>query len=274
MNTILVDDMLLDLQLFELKCTDMPDFKIVGKFTDPFEAIEYAASNVVDFALLDIDMPGMNGMELAKRLRQIRSDIIIVFATAHPKFSTDAMKMKADYIIFKPFDREDIVDVLERAKLFHQRQKKKYYFHTFGLFDMLIDGKPVHFRSSKAQELMALCVYRNGRPVSIHEIVEHLWGEDAADSPENTGYRRTIKELTDILKSYNADELFVRERGSVRIRMELVDSDYQEFMNGSMEAYCKFQGYFMQQFSWAESAVYELEERKNIMLSGKTADHQ
>lgn len=272
MNTILVDDMLLDLQLFEMKCADMPDFKIVGKFTNPLAAIEYAKNNVVDFAILDIDMPGMNGMDLAKQLRQIRLDIIIVFATAHPRFAVDAMKMKADYIIFKPFDREDIIDVLERAKLFRQRQKKRYYFHTFGLFDMLVAGEPVHFRSGKAQELMALCVYRNGRSVSIHEIVEYLWGDDAADSPENTGYRRTIKELTDTLKSCSADELFVRERGSVRIRAELVDSDYQEFMNGSTEACCKFQGYFMQQFSWAESAVYELEERKRIMLSGKTAD--
>ena len=40
MKTILVDDMLLDLQLFELKCADMPDFEIVGKFTDPNAAIE------------------------------------------------------------------------------------------------------------------------------------------------------------------------------------------------------------------------------------------
>ena len=82
MKTILVDDMLLDLQLFELKCADMPDFEIVGKFTDPNAAIEYAAGHVVDFALLDIDMPGMDGIHLAQALRRLRSDIIIVFATA------------------------------------------------------------------------------------------------------------------------------------------------------------------------------------------------
>ena len=51
----------------------------------------------------------------------------------------------------------------------------------------------MHFRSGKAKELMALCVYRDGRPVSIHEIVENLWGENA----DGTGYRRTIKELAD-----------------------------------------------------------------------------
>ena len=171
--------MLLDLQLFELKCADMPDFEIVGKFTDPNAAIEYAAGHVVDFALLDIDMPGMDGIHLAQALRRLRSDIIIVFATAHPKFAVEALKMKADYIIFKPFDREDIADVMERAKLLRRRQCKRIHFHTFGAFDMLVDGEPVHFRSGKAKELMALCVYRDGRPVSIHEIVENLWGENA-----------------------------------------------------------------------------------------------
>lgn len=162
MKTILVDDMLLDLQLFELKCADMPDFEIVGKFTDPNEAIEYASGHVVDFALLDIDMPGMNGIELAQELRRLRNDIIIVFATAHPKFAVEALKMKADYIIFKPFDREDIADVMERAKLLRRRQRKRICFHTFGSFEMLVDGEPVRFRSGKAKELMALCVYRGG----------------------------------------------------------------------------------------------------------------
>ena len=68
MKTILVDDILLDMRLFELKCADMPEFEIVGKFTDPAEAVEFATHNVVEFALLDIDMPGMNGMELAVKL--------------------------------------------------------------------------------------------------------------------------------------------------------------------------------------------------------------
>lgn len=179
MKTILVDDMLLDLQLFELKCADMPDFEIVGKFTDPNAAIEYAAGHVVDFALLDIDMPGMDGIHLAQALRRLRSDIIIVFATAHPKFAVEALKMKADYIIFKPFDREDIADVMERAKLLRRRQCKRIHFHTFGAFDMLVDGEPVHFRSGQGQGADGLVRVSGRRPVSIHEIVENLWGENA-----------------------------------------------------------------------------------------------
>lgn len=267
MKTILVDDMLLDLQLFELKCRDMPDFEIVGKFTDPNEAVAYARSHEVDFALLDIDMPGMDGIELARKLRELRSDVIIVFATAHTKYAVEALRMKADYMIFKPFDREDIADVLERAKLLHGRQRKRYYFHTFGVFDMMVAGQPVHFRSGKARELMALCVFRDGRPVSIHEIVAYLWGEETDVDTDKTGYRRTIKELTDTLREYNAEEILERERGACRARMELAASDYRDFMNGDEEACCLFQGSYMQQYSWAESAIYALQERKDLMLA-------
>lgn len=266
MKTILVDDMLLDLQLFELKCADMPDFEIVGKFTNPDQAIAYAAGHVVDFALLDIDMPGMNGMELAQRLRQIRRDIIIVFATAHPKFAVDALRMKADYMIFKPFDREDIADVMERAKLLRRRQNKRFFFRTFGAFDMLVDGEPVRFRSAKAKELMALCLYRQGCPASIHEIVEYLWGEETAGA-DSTGYRRTIKELTDTLRDYAAEELLLRARGSLQLRLELVDSDYQRFLDGDPDAICQFQGSFLRQYSWAEPMVYTLLEKKQLMLA-------
>ena len=265
MKTILVDDMLLDLQLFELKCADMPDFEIVGKFTNPDQAIAYAAGHVVDFALLDIDMPGMNGMELAQRLRQIRRDII-VFATAHPKFAVDALRMKADYMIFKPFDREDIADVMERAKLLRRRQNKRFFFRTFGAFDMLVDGEPVRFRSAKAKELMALCLYRQGCPASIHEIVECMWGEETAGA-DSTGYRRTIKELTDTLRDYAAEELLLRARGSLQLRLELVDSDYQRFLDGDPDAICQFQGSFLRQYSWAEPMVYTLLEKKQLMLA-------
>lgn len=269
MKTILVDDMLLDMQLFELKCRDVPDFEIVGKFTDPLDAIAYAQNHVVDFALLDIDMPGMNGIDLARRLREIRSDVIIVFVTAHPKFAVEALRMKADYIVFKPFDRDDIIDVMERAKLFHQRQKKRFYFRTFGSFDMLIDGRPIRFRSGRAKELMALCVWKNGSPVSIYEIVAYLWGEDAADTPEKTGYRRAIKDLADTLKSYDAESILLRERGSIRVDMSKCDSDYQSLLGGDTEAAYQFQGGFMEQYSWAEEAVYALEERRQHLLSNK-----
>ena len=89
---------------------------------DGYQALRLLDREEVHLILLDVMMPGMDGIHLAQALRRLRSDIIIVFATAHPKFAVEALKMKADYIIFKPFDREDIADVMERAKLLRRRQ--------------------------------------------------------------------------------------------------------------------------------------------------------
>ena len=262
MKTILVDDMMLDMQLFELKCADMADFEIVGKFTDPMQALAYVRDNRVDFALLDIDMPGMTGLELAKALRDIRPDVIVVFVTAHPKFAVEALRMKADYMVFKPFDRDDIADVLQRAQLLQSRQKKRVQLHTFGPFEMLVDGRPVRFRSAKAKELMALCVFREGNSVSIHDIIEALWENESPVHAENTGYRRTIKELTDTLRHLGVSDIFVRERGSCRVRPEAVDCDYFDFLSGKQEIYYLFQGEFMSQYAWAEPGIYKLCEKK------------
>lgn len=264
MKTILVDDMALDMQLLELKCADMPDFEIVGKFTDPLDAVRYAESNEVEFALLDIDMPGMNGIDLAMRLRRLRGDIIIVFVTAHPRFAVEAFRMKADYMVFKPFDRDDILDVLERAKLLQNRQKKRVTFHTFGYFEMLVDGQPVRFRSAKAKELMALCVYFEGRSVSIYTIIEYLCDGSETKNANNTGYRRTIKELVDTLRDCGAEEVFVRERGSCRIRRELIGCDYYDFWAGRADAVSRFDGRFMSDYAWAEPAIYRMCEKKGI----------
>ena len=61
--------------------------------------------------------------------------------------------------------------------------------------------------------------------------------------------------------------MFLRSRGSLRVRMDLADSDLQDFMDGDEDAICQYQGVFMQQYSWAEPMVYTLQEKKELMLA-------
>ena len=75
------------------------------------------------------------------------------------------------------------------------------------------------------------------------------------------------KALADTLRDYGAEEMFLRSRGSLRVRMDLADSDFQAFMSGDEDAICQFQGVFMQQYSWAEPMVCTLQEKKELMLA-------
>ena len=102
MRTIVVDDEELSMRQFEIECAQVREIELVGRFTNPLEALDYARNNTVDFALLDIEMPQMNGIELARRLREIKRDMIIIFVSGYSDYVLDALKMKSDYYVFKP----------------------------------------------------------------------------------------------------------------------------------------------------------------------------
>ena len=83
MRTILVDDQPLTMPFFEDQCKNTAFFKIVGTFQNPIDALQFAKQNPIDFAVLDIDMPQMNGSDLGKSLREYYPELIIFYITAH-----------------------------------------------------------------------------------------------------------------------------------------------------------------------------------------------
>src|SRR5699024_2760886 len=105
--------------------------------------LQFLRENPVDAAFLDIEMPEMNGIVLAEKMREIMPDLVVVFITGYEQYTLDALKIKADYYLTKPYDTKDIREVLERAKLLSARQKKRVYIRTFGRFDVFIDGQAV-----------------------------------------------------------------------------------------------------------------------------------
>lgn len=267
MKLILVDDSLIELNLFATECAHLDNTEIVGMFNKGTDALAFFETHPeVEGALLDIDMPVMNGIELAAQLRAIRRDIIIIFVTGHTEFAAEAIRQKADYILFKPFDREDVIDALERAQLMHLRQSKPLYATLFDSFDFLVHDRHVRFRSAKAKELLALLICREGKDVSIYEIVDCLWnGDDMADV-RSVGYRKAIKNLSDTLEQYHIADFLERTRGYCRINLSMIDSDYYQYLRGEKNAMSRYHGQFLPEYPWAEQYVYRLDELRQNRL--------
>ncbi len=78
-----------------------PDADVEG-FEDQDELLEEAEKNGCDVVFLDIHMPGMNGVEVAKRLKEINRKMNIIFVTGFSDYKGDAMDMKASGYIMKP----------------------------------------------------------------------------------------------------------------------------------------------------------------------------
>lgn len=260
MRVMVVDDEKLALRQFLIETQDLPDVEVAGAFLVPEEALEYARNNPLEAAFLDIKMPGMNGLVLAEKLREISPQMVIIFITGYEQYVLDALRVKADYYLLKPYDRKDIEEIMERARLLSRRQKKRVYFRTFGRFDMFVDENVVPFSNNKAKELLALCVDRRGGIVTIEEAADKLWEGRTYDSRVKNLYRKAVMYLRQLMSEYRAGGIFYGNRGSCWIDRTKVDCDYYQLLRGEPEAVraWKLTGNYLQEYSWAEETCAKL----------------
>lgn len=82
------------------------------------EAVEIFDKENIQIAILDIEMPGMNGLEAAKIMREKKEDCVIIFITAFDEFSyaKQAISVKAIDYILKPYESKELVYAIEEGK--------------------------------------------------------------------------------------------------------------------------------------------------------------
>ena len=258
MKLIIVDDELWALEQLKTELKNEHDIEICGTFSNPQEAVQYAKTHQVDFALLDVHMPEMNGLELGRTLREYHPDIIIVYVSSYPEYFSEAYRnVRADYYILKPYQSSDVQDVLTRARLLSKRQKKRVQIRTFGRFDIFVDEQVVQFRNVKAKELLALCVDRKGGVVTLEEAIDKLWEDSPVDNNTKTRYRKAVAYLNALFAEYRIPDIFVSNYGRCNICADAVECDYYEFLKSSEKP--KFYGGYMQEYSWAEETAGWLE---------------
>lgn len=91
-------------------------FEPIGEAKDGYAAFDLAEQTRPDIIFMDVEMPGMSGIECAKKIMDINPKTIIIFVTAHPEYMSDAFEVYAfDYMV-KPFKIDRIRQTLERIK--------------------------------------------------------------------------------------------------------------------------------------------------------------
>ena len=106
MNIIILDNHKLIIAELRRQVTAvLPDAECVC-FTKQREAIEHVRKNRVDVALLDVDMPGLNGIEVAERMCQINPRLNIIFVTGYPEYALQAFSVPVSDFIVKPVSED------------------------------------------------------------------------------------------------------------------------------------------------------------------------
>ena len=116
MRAMCVDDALPIMEDTVAMCEKLPEITSVTGFTRPREAMEWLENHPVDLALLDIDMPEINGLMLAELVKRKYPDCAVIFLTAFPQYAVQAIKLRASGYLLKPLTPEKI-----RSELAHLR---------------------------------------------------------------------------------------------------------------------------------------------------------
>jgi len=94
---------------------EVPGYTVVGECTNGSEAVEACGRLAPDVVLLDVRMPGMDGIEAARHLNALGEPPAIVFVTAYDEHALDAFEAQAVGYLLKPVRQEKLLRAVQRA---------------------------------------------------------------------------------------------------------------------------------------------------------------
>jgi two-component SAPR family response regulator len=241
-----------------LKCSILeavPDAR-VHSFTHASEAVSELRENGFrpDVAFLDIEMPGMTGLELAKVVKITYPATNIVFVTGFSKYAIDALAQRPSGYVMKPATKEKVLEELKNLRNPPQRADppKPIRVRCFGSFELFVNDSVVPFSRSKSKELLAYLVDRRGSACSSAEIAAALWEEEPYDRSRQKQLSVIRADLIKSLTQAGAADILIRGHDSLAVDLSAFDCDYYMALAGDSVSINQFRGAYMEPYVWAE----------------------
>ncbi len=248
MIAIAVDDEALMLGALVAAIEASPDITSVARFSDCEEALEFVKGNSTDIAFLDINMRGMGGLALAKKIIAVRPSCKIVFCTGYEEYAIPAFKIHASGYLMKPISAEDVQAEIDNIKGTLQKEKL-LTVNCFGNFEVYAKNETLAFKRLKTKELLAFLIDRKGAGMTAKQICVALFPDDTDETKNLTYLRQLFMDLKNTLKSVGAEAVLCHETPCYHVDMSLIKCDYISYLETGKP---EFHGEYIAQYSWAE----------------------
>ncbi|WP_025025882.1 LytR/AlgR family response regulator transcription factor [Caldalkalibacillus mannanilyticus] len=115
-TTVIIDDEPLSRDELKFLLKQYSEVEIVAEGDCGEKGLEKIIINEPDVVFLDIEMPQMSGIDLAKAIQNMKKVPLIIFATAYPAYAATAFRVQALDYLLKPFDEQQVGDTIKRIK--------------------------------------------------------------------------------------------------------------------------------------------------------------
>lgn len=184
---------------------------------DGEDALEYAVSEPYDGIIMDVMMPGMDGMEVIRRLREagVYTPVMILTAKTQVGDRIEGYDAGADDYMSKPFHSDELlarVRALVRRRPFYRPETLRFCGLTLDAADHTLAGPRGKTKlTSKEYQILELLARDPGRPVSTNDFCRRVW--DWEDTPDMSVVRVHISSLRKKIAEVSDSVAIRSERG-------------------------------------------------------------
>lgn len=243
MRVVLVDDEPLALDYLRYQLQDFPDVEILAEFDQAAAFLEAVPELRADVVFLDIQMPGMTGLELASRLNDLLPDVQVVFITAYSSYALEAFELNALSYLVKPVQPEKLAKTIQRIRQLQPTGKIKdpespvhWVMHLFGRFHVRRENEAsINWTTGKVEELLAILqLHPNG--LDKWQVSEMLWPGSSPKKAEQNLHTTIYRLKRDSYLNGLPVSVEVRKSIYTLAKQENIPCDYDLFMQATTKS--------------------------------------
>ncbi|MED3625247.1 LytR/AlgR family response regulator transcription factor [Neobacillus thermocopriae] len=172
LRVIIADDDLSSRLLLVHLMKDLPELKVVGEAENGIDFFHLVIEEKPDIVLVDIHMPGLNGLEAVIACKEVLPDLQIIFITGYDEYAIEAFQISATDYIVKPVERVRLYMALERAKKQYQLKKMSQKIKNLKETNKLL------IRSNRSLQYVVpmdiLFIEKEGRKTVVHTANQEI----------------------------------------------------------------------------------------------------
>ena len=189
---MLIDDDRENVKIIEKVLKNYGIFDEIAVYTNPLNAFDSIEQIRPDVVFTDVEMPGMNGLELAQHVMDKSPSTKLVFITAYDYYAIEAFELYAVDYILKPIKSERMDRTIRRLiasreDMILNEVSDPLTIKTFDKLEIFKNEKSVKWSGAKTEELFAYLLHHAGKNVTKDTIVDLMWPE--------YGYRYALRNM-------------------------------------------------------------------------------
>lgn len=228
-RVLLMDDEELGLNLLNRVLDSFQDIEVIGAYTDSVIGLQEIKRLKPDVCFLDVEMPGLSGLQVANAL--IDDKIIVIFVTAYQQYAIEAFRVNAVDYILKPVTKDEISRVLTKIhRSLHKQLEAKVtpltvYF--FGDLHVYHKGSELDWPTEKTAELFAYLIFHQKTKISKWQLCDILWPDVDPKKAMHNVYN-SIYRLKQLFKKTDIPFKIISKKGYYELNLYNAHSDFQK----------------------------------------------